>query len=105
MKIPRAYPLPKNQDEFKTYVDTWISLELGQGGVDELFEHWILGRAAEARKHRWSVLDDVILPWLEAAADDEEAEREAKEKDQEGAAPADSSETDQASESAPVSED
>jgi hypothetical protein len=58
IKIPLAYLLPKRQEEFKTYVDTWLALEIGEGAVDALFEHWILGRAASAARRRWSVLDD-----------------------------------------------
>lgn len=67
VKLPLAFPLPKGQDEFKIFVDTWISLEIGQGAVDELFEHWIMGRAAQSNKHRWSILDDVIRPMLASA--------------------------------------
>lgn len=71
VKIPLAYALPKGQAEFKAYVDTWISLEIGQGSVDDLFEHWILGRATEARTQRWSVLNDVIRPRLEVKEEEE----------------------------------
>ena len=70
VKIPLAYVLPKGQGEFKTFVDTWLSLEIGEGAVDALFEHWILGRAAEGAKPRWSILNDVLR------ADDESAESE-----------------------------
>jgi len=60
VKIPLAYLLPKGQQEFKAFVDIWLSLEIGSGAVDALFEHWILGRAAKQAKPRWSILNDVI---------------------------------------------
>jgi len=48
-------------------VDTWLSLELGEGAVDALFEHWILGRVAEGAKPRWSILNDVLRAADESA--------------------------------------
>jgi Na+/H+-dicarboxylate symporter/ABC-type amino acid transport substrate-binding protein len=60
IRIPLAYPMPKGDDEFKIFVDTWIGMVRGSGVVDALFEHWILGRAAQDAQPRWSVLDDVI---------------------------------------------
>jgi Na+/H+-dicarboxylate symporter len=74
IKIPFAYPLPKRQGEFKTFVDTWLALKIGEGAVDALFEHWILGRAASAAQRRWSVLDDVILAGRGEAAEKKETQ-------------------------------
>jgi hypothetical protein len=48
-------------------VDTWLSLELGEGAVDALFEHWILGRVARGAKPRWSILNDVLRAGHESA--------------------------------------
>jgi hypothetical protein len=52
--------MARDQDDLKTLVDTWIFLTRGQGTIDRLFEHWILGRAAKDAKPRWSILNNVL---------------------------------------------
>ena len=60
IRIPLAYPMAKGDDEFKTLVDTWVFMMQGQGKIDDLFAHWILGRAASEARPRWSILNDVL---------------------------------------------
>jgi proton glutamate symport protein len=60
VRIPLAYPMPTNAPDLKDFVDTWIVLERDQGRIDDLFEHWILGRAVKAARRRWSILNDVL---------------------------------------------
>jgi Na+/H+-dicarboxylate symporter len=60
VRVPLAYPMARDQDDLKTLVDTWIFLTRGQGTIDRLFEHWILGRAAKDAKPRWSILNNVL---------------------------------------------
>jgi Na+/H+-dicarboxylate symporter len=62
--VPLAYPLPLGEPEWKNVVDTWIALKQRDGTIDQLYDHWILGRDAEQREPRWSVLRDV-LGWVE----------------------------------------
>ena len=42
------------------FVNTWVDLKQKDGTIAALFEHWILGRAAEDKTPRWSVLRDVL---------------------------------------------
>jgi hypothetical protein len=46
--------------------------QIGEGSVDALFEHWILGRAVEHANPRWSIWNDVLR-----------ADRRSKDPDQE----------------------
>jgi hypothetical protein len=46
------------------FVNTWLELKQADNTIDELFEHWILGKAAERKEPRWSVVRDV-LGWMD----------------------------------------
>jgi hypothetical protein len=60
VKVPLAYALPPGDTALAGFVDTWIRLKHHDGTIDELFQHWILGRPVRNRVPRWSVLRDVI---------------------------------------------
>jgi Na+/H+-dicarboxylate symporter/ABC-type amino acid transport substrate-binding protein len=62
--LPLAYPLPLGEPDWKNVVDNWISLKRRDGTITQLYDHWILGRDAEERGPRWSVVRDV-LGWVE----------------------------------------
>jgi ABC-type amino acid transport substrate-binding protein len=59
-KIPLAYVIAGRDDALADVVNTWIDLKRKDGTIDDLFEHWILGRNAAPHQRRWSVLDDVL---------------------------------------------
>jgi hypothetical protein len=61
--VPMAYPLPMGETALKNAVDNWIELKRGDGTIDQLYDHWILGRAAEDPTPRWSVIRDVLGWW------------------------------------------
>jgi ABC-type amino acid transport substrate-binding protein len=58
---PLGYATAEGDDEFLRYLDLWIDL---MRLVTRLHDHWILGRTANPRKQRWSVIRDV-LHWVE----------------------------------------
>lgn len=64
VKMPLAYPIAGNDPAWTRYVNTWIGLKKREGFVERLYEHWILGRAAEANQPRWSIVRNV-LHWVE----------------------------------------
>ena len=64
IRVPIAYPMPYGATDLVRYVDAWIELQREQGSIEKLFEHWILGRLAESREPRWSVIRDV-LGWVD----------------------------------------
>ncbi len=62
--VPLAYVIGGHDRELRALIDDWIlGLKL-DGTIDELYEHWVLGRAAEQRGPRWSIACDV-LGWID----------------------------------------
>jgi ABC-type amino acid transport substrate-binding protein len=66
LKVPLAYLIADRDEALATVVNAWIDLKRKDGTIDELFAHWILGREAQVRRRRWSVLDD-LLGWTRDA--------------------------------------
>jgi Na+/H+-dicarboxylate symporter/ABC-type amino acid transport substrate-binding protein len=64
VKIPLAYPLARGEERWRDFVDLWLELKRKDGTLDALYQYWILGREAESRPPRWSVVRDV-LHWVD----------------------------------------
>jgi len=64
IKLPLAYPLAPGDWKMLNFINGWLDLKKGDKTIDKLFEYWILGHGARARKHRWSVIRDV-LHWVD----------------------------------------
>ena len=64
IKIPVAYPLPREEPELAQLVDRFIELKQKDQTLDALYRYWILGSDASRRAPRWSVIRDV-LHWVE----------------------------------------
>lgn len=64
VKIPMSYVLPKRAEGLINFVNMWVELKKKDGTIDAVFDHWILGKAAERKNPRWSVIRDV-LHWVE----------------------------------------
>lgn len=62
--VPLAYPMPKGSEDLTEFVSTWIALQRDSRKLDHLFDHWILGKGAEKKQPRWSVIRNV-LGWVE----------------------------------------
>ncbi len=62
VQVPLAYPV--GDDEMAAFTSVWIDLARKDGTIQALYDHWILGRAAEPRTSRWSILRDV-LHWVD----------------------------------------
>jgi Na+/H+-dicarboxylate symporter len=60
LKVPLGYVIAGRDAALATAVNTWIDLKRKDGTIDELFDHWILGRNAVPHRRRWSVVDDVL---------------------------------------------
>jgi ABC-type amino acid transport substrate-binding protein len=63
-KFPLAYAVARKDEPLKDLVDTWIDVKKRDGTLQEVYDYWILGRDAEPRVPRWSILRDV-LRWVE----------------------------------------
>ena len=61
---PLAYALPMNAFEMTEIMNHWIDLKRQAGTMDATYDHWILGRDAEQKEPRWSVIRNV-LHWVD----------------------------------------
>ena len=59
-KVPLAFPLAGADPQWSAFVNTWIEMKRRDGTLDTLYDHWILGKDAEKRTPRWSVVRDVF---------------------------------------------
>jgi hypothetical protein len=59
-RVPLAYPIACHDERWCIFINTWIELQRRNGTLDELYDHWILGRNPEKQKPRWSVIRDVF---------------------------------------------
>ncbi len=64
VSVPRSYALPRGADDLADYVDTWITLKRKDGDIDDFYRHWILGKGAQRKEPRWSVIRNV-LGWVD----------------------------------------
>jgi ABC-type amino acid transport substrate-binding protein len=64
VKIPLAYPVARRDQEWSYFINTWIELKRRDRTIDALYNHWILGKQASARKPRWSIVRNV-LHWVD----------------------------------------
>jgi Na+/H+-dicarboxylate symporter len=64
VKIPLAYPLARRDQDFASFLNTWIELKRRDGTIDALYGHWILGKQTGRRQPRWSIMRNV-LHWVD----------------------------------------
>jgi ABC-type amino acid transport substrate-binding protein len=60
LKVPLAYAVRRGDERLVELLSAWIELKRRDGTIDELFEHYVLGRMPEAHEKRWSVWRDVL---------------------------------------------
>jgi Na+/H+-dicarboxylate symporter/ABC-type amino acid transport substrate-binding protein len=60
MRLPLAYPVARRDLEMARFLGLWIDLKKKDGTIQALYDHWIRGRDAKAKKPRWSILRDVL---------------------------------------------
>ena len=64
VKNPHAIAVAGADPELAAYLERWCQLMEKSGELDELYDHWILGKGAESTEPRWSIVRDV-LGWAE----------------------------------------
>jgi ABC-type amino acid transport substrate-binding protein len=64
VRLPAAYAVPRGDLEMVELVSNWIELKRKSGVIDELYNYWMLGGAAQPRQPRWSIIRDV-LHWID----------------------------------------
>lgn len=60
IRLPLAYPVARHDVEAARFLSAWIDLKKKDGTIQALYDHWILGRDARAKRPRWSILNDVL---------------------------------------------
>jgi Na+/H+-dicarboxylate symporter len=60
VRLPLAYPVAGRDGEAARFLGIWIELKRKDGTIQALYDHWILGRDAQAKRPRWSILRDVL---------------------------------------------
>ena len=63
-RLPLAYAIAGRDEPLKELVDIWLEVKKRDGTLREMYDYWILGRDAEPRIPRWSVIRNV-LHWVE----------------------------------------
>ena len=59
-----GFAVAGGDQDLLNYLNSWIDVSKRHRLLDELHDHWILGRGAEDKKPRWSVIRDV-LGWVD----------------------------------------
>ncbi len=64
IRIPIAYPVAHGDRALADFLTKWIALKKSDGTLDAFYDYWILGRNAEPKKPRWSIVRNV-LGWVD----------------------------------------
>ena len=64
IKLPLVYLVALGEVQAEDYLEHWIELKKQDGTIEELYDYWILGRGAQIKKPRWSVIRD-LLHWVD----------------------------------------
>lgn len=57
-----GYPIKENENAFRCYLETWLTLKDNEGFKEQQYNLWILGQTHEIipLQRRWSILQDVL---------------------------------------------
>ena len=64
LAVPLAYIVRQEDQEWRDYLEVWLSLKEKDGTFDRLYDHWILGKDLGEATPRWCIARDV-LGWLD----------------------------------------
>jgi len=60
IKAPVGLVLPKEQDAYVEFINTWLRLKRDNGFQSKVYDYWILGKDPKAKTPRWSIMSDVL---------------------------------------------
>jgi ABC-type amino acid transport substrate-binding protein len=63
-RVPLVFALPADAPVLERLIDTWIRLKNDDATIADLYDHWILGKHAQRKRERWSIIHDV-LGWVD----------------------------------------
>ncbi len=63
VRVPIAYAARQEDRDMLPFLDAWLELKRADGTISRLYDHWVLGKGAQPREPRWSVIRNV-LGWV-----------------------------------------
>jgi Na+/H+-dicarboxylate symporter len=60
VKIPTAFGLAVGARDLAEAIDEWVVFATSEGQVRRAYDYWVLGKGAEKKGPRWSILRDVL---------------------------------------------
>ena len=60
VRLPYAFGLAPNAERMADAVNEWIVFAQSEGLIQRAYDHWVLGRGAETKTPRWSILRNVL---------------------------------------------
>ncbi|MCK5497979.1 MAG: transporter substrate-binding domain-containing protein, partial [Gammaproteobacteria bacterium] len=60
LAFPIAYPIAKDDGEMLNFVNHWLTLKKEDRTIAKIYDHWILGKGADKKEPRWSVIRNVL---------------------------------------------
>jgi ABC-type amino acid transport substrate-binding protein len=64
VRRPLAFALDPRDESLARVVDEWVVLQRARGNLDSAYDYWVLGKGADQRRPRWSIVRDV-LGWMD----------------------------------------
>jgi Na+/H+-dicarboxylate symporter len=59
-RAPAGVAVSRENPDLADFVNNWLVIQQASGTVQRAQDYWVLGRGAEEKKARWSILRDVI---------------------------------------------
>jgi Na+/H+-dicarboxylate symporter len=59
-KAPAGIAVSRASPDLAEFVNNWLVIQQASGAVQRAHDYWVLGRGAEEKKPRWSILHDVL---------------------------------------------
>jgi len=60
IKLPAGIAMRKGDRDLADYVNAWLVIRKASGALDRAYDYWVLGKGAEERRRRWSIMRDVL---------------------------------------------
>jgi ABC-type amino acid transport substrate-binding protein len=64
VRIPVGYAVARGNPDLVDFLSRWVELKTKGGQMQDLYEHWILGKVPDGPRRRWSIAHDV-LEWVD----------------------------------------
>jgi len=64
VRVPTAFGVANGADDLARLIDEWVLVAESAGIIEQGFEYWVMGRGAEDKEPRWSIIRNV-LGWVE----------------------------------------